>query len=513
LLVAVAGAFVVRVAVELAYRPALFFSDSWVYLRMAYTGAPVGVMPSRPSGYPLALRALMGPTRDVMVATMLQHAAGIGVGVLLYGLLVRLRTRPALAALAAAVVMFDSYGLALEQFVMADAFFTLLLVASVAVTILRRNSSRALAVAGVLLAIACTLRTSGLFVVPVWLVYLVWTGRRRLGWAIAGLAAPLVLYLGWHAIQTGGSVRFDQAEGWFLYGRVASIADCRGAAIPPSTRPLCDVSARERATTPPGVWIWGGQMPADRLFGGNPDAHWGQPHGEAITARDDGLLQAFALAIIRDRPLAYLRIAGDDFLSFFNPHASTTKDADDTTVTFPSAPLTGWVFRAARNRYLPGYVARVHWPASALVSYQKVVHAPRALLGLFAILAAIAFLAPALFRGRLPVARRPEIFLLAGGGLAMLVGSAALVGFVVRYLIPSVPLLLGGGLVAMTELMRAAHTVRGHRAGLPSWGRIARVDLRRPGLREDPRRGWEEPVDRRQGVSGDAARRGKDRIR
>src|SRR4051812_8596000 len=44
-----------RVAVAIAYRPALFFfGDSWDYVRMAYKNALlVGGSPVRPSGYPL----------------------------------------------------------------------------------------------------------------------------------------------------------------------------------------------------------------------------------------------------------------------------------------------------------------------------------------------------------------------------------------------------------------------------------------------------------------------------
>ncbi len=64
---------ILRVGVEIAYRPALFISDSWEYLNIAYSTTPVGTAPSRPSGYPLLLRLLMFPGRDVLLVTVLQH--------------------------------------------------------------------------------------------------------------------------------------------------------------------------------------------------------------------------------------------------------------------------------------------------------------------------------------------------------------------------------------------------------------------------------------------------------
>ena len=44
----------VRAGVAIAYRPAIFFGDSWAYLDLAYDGTPVGLAPDRPSGYPLS---------------------------------------------------------------------------------------------------------------------------------------------------------------------------------------------------------------------------------------------------------------------------------------------------------------------------------------------------------------------------------------------------------------------------------------------------------------------------
>jgi len=266
---------------------------------------------------------------------------------------------------------------------------------------------------------------------------------------------PLLLYGTWHAVQTGGSFGLDQTQGWFLYGRVAQIADCRGAAVPLPTRPLCDIPPDWRRAYPPGTWIWGVGAPAVWLFSGTPDAHAEEPGGGAIIARNNALLEHFALAIIRAHPAAYLDAVASDFLRFFDPTIAPESDPDGATVTFPSAPLTGWLWPGPRDTYQPGYVPRVRWPAPLLTLYQTVFHAPRLLLGVLALAAVVALLVPLLSRRRIGLDRRPEMFLLAGSGIVMLLGSAIFVGFVVRYLIPSVPLVVTGGAVAVNELVRA----------------------------------------------------------
>jgi hypothetical protein len=61
--------------------------------------------------------------------------------------------------------------------------------------------------------------------------------------------------------------------------------------------------------------------------------------------------------------------------------------------------------------------------------------------------------APSL-RERLP--RRREVFLLVGGGLTLLL-PAALNHFEVRYLLPSVPLIVSGGVLALYDLAGLRH--------------------------------------------------------
>src|SRR3954462_9598207 len=79
-----------RIAAAIAYRPAIFFGDSWAYLDLAYRGDPVGFAPDRPSGYPLLIELLSLAGRSLAVITTAQHVAALAVGVLVYLLSTRI---------------------------------------------------------------------------------------------------------------------------------------------------------------------------------------------------------------------------------------------------------------------------------------------------------------------------------------------------------------------------------------------------------------------------------------
>jgi hypothetical protein len=179
LAVVLALAVAVRAGVAIAYRPAIFFGDSWAYLDLAYNGSPVGLAPDRPSGYPLLIDLLSLTGRSLVAITTVQHLAGLVVGVLVYALLLRLGLPRLLAAAAAAVALLDGYAIALEQQILAETFFALALTASMYLAVGRRGPA-ALAASGLLLAAAATMRTVALFAIPVWVVYVLWVhGRGR----------------------------------------------------------------------------------------------------------------------------------------------------------------------------------------------------------------------------------------------------------------------------------------------------------------------------------------------
>src|SRR4051794_37700608 len=237
-LVLAAGA-VLRVAAEVAYRPALFYSDSWGYLSMAHGKGIVSFAPLRPSGYPLILKALHWLT----LTTVVQHLAGLVTATLVYATCTALGVRRWVATVAGALVALDAWAIALEQYVLSEAFFALALMLAVWASLSGRRSSMniALGFAGLCLAAAVLMRPVGLFAVPAWIVWVLWArpGARAIGTGLACLLVPLLLYSAVHASVTG-TFGLTQANGWFLYGRVGSIAKCEGIDVARQARKLCN---------------------------------------------------------------------------------------------------------------------------------------------------------------------------------------------------------------------------------------------------------------------------------
>jgi hypothetical protein len=144
-----------------------------------------------------------------------------------------------------------------------------------------------------------------------------------------------------------------------------------------------------------------------------------------------------------------------DFAAYFTPGRSSP-GTSDVAITFPEEPRTGpFLNLKARDRYEQGYRPAVHAPSGALRAYATVFHTPRWLLAL-ALLAAVAQALLALSsRWRRALAHTPEVLLLAGVAVAMLLGATTTSAFVIRYLVPVAPLLLVAGAVAVTDLLAA----------------------------------------------------------
>jgi hypothetical protein len=434
-------AALLRLAVAVEYRPALLFTDSFFYLDMTGRGEPVGIAPERPSGYPLLVDALWSPGRTLAGIPVVQHLAGLAAGALVYALLVRAGIGRRVAAGAAALVLLDGYAIALEQHVLSETVFALLVVASLFLAARPAAGWADLAASGALLGLAATFRVAALFAVPVWLAYVVLRRRaaRPVAAAVAGLLVPLLAYGVWHDGHTG-HFGLTQARGWILYSRVGEIGDCRGADVPAEGRALCRRSeADDRGGA--AYFLADRRSPAVRAFGGlsaDPERQ----------ARSDRVLRDYALAIVRDRPLEYAGLVAGDLGRFFQPGARS-KGNEDTAVELPEVrPEDARGGFSSRRRTEPsGGLARV------LRAYVDAVHTPRWLMG--------PLLLAALAGGLAGLRRRngPEALLLGGSALAMLLGAAAVSDFVLRYLIPVVPLIVAGGVLGAAEIVprRSAH--------------------------------------------------------
>jgi hypothetical protein len=341
-----------------------------------------------------------------------------------------------LAAASAAIVLLDGYAITLEQTILAEAFCTTALVGSVFLLVTAR-SAPALFLSGLLLAAAVTIRTPSVFLVPIWVLYTLYRHRPPLARAsaLAGAIGTLGIFMVINDAKTG-HLGLTSADGWFLYGRTAAIADCSRFTPPPGTERLCEPPGRPRQ--PPIYYVWSPQSPAWVAYGymGSPGS--GEP------------LREFAIAAVRARPLAYAELVGTDLLRYVDPGAETPGGSDGA-ITLPAEPRTApeWLDTKTRDEYLPGYRPAVSAPAGLARAYTDIVHFPRPLLILI-VAAPLALLGLAIRDRR--IGRLAEVLLLSGGGIAFVVGATATSAFVVRYLVPAIPLLTAGTALALAEI-------------------------------------------------------------
>jgi hypothetical protein len=443
-----AAAAVLRVVVQLAYRPALFFyGDSFAYLANAAQLQPESI---RPAGYPAFLRVVLW-IHDLAVVPAVQHVIGLLTGTLVYALVRRLGIGSVGACIAAAPVLFDAYQLNIEQHILSETLFTVLVAAGLAVLLWRsRPSFGACAGAGVLLAAAALTRSVGLpLIAPALVFALMRGGPVRTLLLLLAFALPLVGYAAWYSTVPHGSFALTGRDGYFLYGRVAGFASCNGMRISPAERRvLCD--PRPPAERPnPNYYVW--HKWSKKRYPGFP----------SLPASRNAVLESFAVGVIHRQPLAYARtVLGD--IEHYAAFGRTTGRNDE--------PVSEWQFpdrllisrKVARIR-----AATVSWGGSlggspslqrALHAYQGILYTPGPLLLLALLLASAA----AALRTPADIARRvrAEMLTLAAAGVLIPLTAAMTSMFDYRYLLPSLPLLPAAGVVGASLLATRVRALR-----------------------------------------------------
>jgi hypothetical protein len=260
------------------------------------------------------------------------------------------------------------------------------------------------------------------------------------------------MYSAVHAAVTG-TFGLTQADGWFLYGRVGSIATCDGIKVEPAARPLCTRPARAPHEDV-SFFIFNHQSPARRAFGGISS-------NSARQSRSNAVLRDFAVQVIEHRPGAYLKLVGRDFLKFMRP-GPAARYREDLTVSFPRGTRIRFDDRKTRQRLFPQLRTHADPPAGFLRSYASVIHTSRPLIALITLISLAAMVIGV--RRRDPLAR--ALFLPLAMALLMLLGSAATAGFALRYLVPLVGAFAVAGTLSIELLARTAG--RGRPSSAPS---------------------------------------------
>jgi hypothetical protein len=437
-----------RAVVQLAYQPALLFSDSAGYLYNAEYLVP---LPLRPAGYAFFLKPLVA-VHNLAVIAVAQHVLGLALGVAIYVLLVRLRLRPWVAALAAVPVLFDGFQLDIEQYVMSDTLFEAVLLAAVVLLAWPRErlGHWRIAGAGLLLAIGAIVRFDGVILVVPALLF-VFVARRPVaakatgvGVLLAAFAAPLLLYASWFHSQNG-EFSIAGSSGRFLYGHVAPIADCSSLDLPPDEQSLCPaepIGQRHNVNW----YVWDPHSPANASppLAGKPS---------------DDLLRDFALRVVKQQPVDYAETVVADFLKGFRPTHTTTSVDDigsepwDFGTDLPSSGVDPQSFVTLYGGAEPHVV---HSLATFLAGYQNLVYAPGPLLAACLLAGIVALCWPRVRRSPL----WPATLLFVTAGVLVVLPADAVSLFSWRYQLPQLLLLPPAAALGVTAIRRAV--VRKH---------------------------------------------------
>ena len=233
-----ASAALLRAIVTFTFRPAFFFTgDSVVYLNNSTHLVPET---ARPILYAVFLRIVL-TVHALILVPAIQHVMGLATATVTYALLRHLGVGKGIAVLGTLFVLFDPLQLVMEENILSESLFQILIVVSLAALVWNlRPSVWLCALVGVGLAAATITRNVGLIlIVPV----LVFALARRFGlWRTLAIALsfllPLLGYAGWFE-TTNGQFALQDYSGKFLYGRVAPFATCAGLDLTKTERTMC----------------------------------------------------------------------------------------------------------------------------------------------------------------------------------------------------------------------------------------------------------------------------------
>lgn len=432
-----AAGITLRILVSLAYRPALLLQrDSYAYVNQALGGAPSGGF--RPPLYATLLKPLL-IGHNLLVVPILQHVAALGLALLLYLLLRRRGLGAVGAALGTAPLLLDPYQVDLEQYVLTETLFELLMVGALVLLVWwTRPPLAAVIASGVLLGAAGLTRYAGLaLVIPVLAFMIV----ARLGWVrTACVIGAFVLPLAAYPLLTARGPEASPAGrlGPFLFGRVLPFADC------PTFHTLRAVRALLCGTRP-GPRDQG--YFAIRSLGG-------------LTERRDGdrvLLHA-AVGTIEHQPVDYMASVGSDFGRYFDLTGPQQEESYATRWRFITTVAQAHPVRfvASRRGDPPrhlGFSQRFDIDvgiAAVLWAYQRHLYTWGPLLGL---LIALGIAGGAAALGR-PGGPAGVAGLFGWSAAVLLLFSVAVTVYHVRYGIPALPLAGPAGAAGAAALGR-----------------------------------------------------------
>jgi hypothetical protein len=445
-----------RVAVQLAYRPALFYIDTTRYLYSAQGNDPVG--------YRLPLRAIAQLVNLDAVAAF-QHLLGLAMAVTVYLLLIRRGAARWLAALAVAPVLLDAYQLQAEQTLMPDVCFEALLVAGLAVLLWRPVTTMPTVIAGgLILGATAPVRQVGEILLLPALCYVLAAAdgwRRAAGQAgvlCLAFLVPILAYLT-TAQVVAGHFSLSHTGVTSTYGRMAAVADCATLRLPVSERALCPTPA-QRALGIDGL-EHSPRSPLRPYYLNEKIRYLDRRIPSSEASR---LVENFNQQVLHQQPLRVLAAYGRDTVKLFA--LTRTTSPGDTPISrwqfqksFPTywPHASRWFIDSAAARFGGGKPAVWRPVAAFLRSYQlDGGYTPGPLLAM-ALLLGLAGTLTLVRRGRGPDPRRRQLaltallFVLAAAGVLLV---SDLFEFSWRYQLPALVTLPPAGAAGLAACLR-----------------------------------------------------------
>jgi hypothetical protein len=282
---------VIRLFAVVGYPGALWFAgDSYVYL-----GAALRPQPnlSKSTGYSFFLRALL-PFHSLTLVVVLQHLMGLTDGVLIYALLRRNKVSKVWATIASLPMLLDGYIIEDEHLIMTEALYTFCVVVAMTMLLWKPRLTWWKAfIIGLLAGYAVIVHTEGTAVIALFPLFALLRGRAwktLAGWGLTivmciGILLPYGGYAAWFH-QRNGQYATSMAEGFFLWGRMSSFADCARIKPTGELAVVCPAQAIKavralRHQQHRRAGVAGGQQPADQVRGKGG-------RGSAARLRQDG---------------------------------------------------------------------------------------------------------------------------------------------------------------------------------------------------------------------------------
>jgi Glycosyl transferase family 2 len=436
---------VLRIVTFRAYQPALLYIDSLSYLANTDVLDPTG---ARPIGYSLFLRPFVA-LGDLRLIPVVQHLFGLGLAVGIYVLLLRAGARRWVAALATAPVLLDAYQLQIEQNVLSETLFDVMMFVGLVLVVdgagRRRLFGRRLVMAvaaGLVLGLLVSVRLIGQFLAVPAVAYLLLTGGRQLWHRLAAamafvlaFALPVATSLAYYEAWSG-EWSMTSIGGRMIYGRVAVFVDCDRIEIPEDQRDLCPVEPLGQRLKIDN-YVWNTESPLNR-------------HTPPPGMTHDESLRSFAMTVIRQQPLDFLRVVLVDMgKNFWPTKAQFEGDVDVGRWQFqPVYPRFGNYLEALA---LYDAAPDVDQPlADWLRGYQlSVGYTPGALLGVALLIGLLAGLGVG--RARHSPLRGACLYWSVSGATIMLLPAAY--EFSWRYMLPGLVTLPVAGGLGLTALM------------------------------------------------------------